>query len=70
MVELNLKVENLVTFSQAARDLGVSRPTVYNMVAKFRLHPVEIGSNRYLLRNEVEFLKTEMGQSKKKVAAG
>lgn len=60
MVELTLKVENLVTFTQAAKILGVSRPTIYNLIAKYKLHPLTIGRNRYLMREELEFLKRSL----------
>jgi len=57
MTEITLQVENLVTFSEAAKILGVVRATVYNLVAKHKLHPVVIGNNRYILRDELEILK-------------
>lgn len=56
MDELTIKTSNLLTFSEAARILKISRPTLYNLVAKVQLHPVLIGRNRYLLRSEVERL--------------
>uniref|UniRef100_A0A6M3XYP0 Putative DNA binding, helix-turn-helix domain containing protein n=1 Tax=viral metagenome TaxID=1070528 RepID=A0A6M3XYP0_9ZZZZ len=56
MARVNLEVKNLITFAEAAKMLKVSRPTVYNLVEKAKLHPVMIGNNRYLLRNEVEQL--------------
>ena len=57
MVSLRLEVSNLVSFAEAAKLLGVSRPTVYNLVAEHRLYPIAIGSHRYLLRDEVERLR-------------
>lgn len=59
MDELTIKTNDLVTFSEAATMLEVSRPTLYNFVERNRLHPVLIGRNRYLLRTEVEKLKAE-----------
>ena len=59
MDELTIKTNDLVTFSEAADLLKVSRPTLYNYVERQRLHPVLIGRNRYLLRAEVEKLKAE-----------
>ncbi len=59
MTDITLKIENLVTFTEAASVLGVARSTVYNLVTKFKLHPVTIGNNRYLLREELEFLNSE-----------
>ena len=66
MTELTLKIENLVTFTEASRRLGVSRSTVYNMVVRYKLHPVAIGRNRYLLSNEVELLKVRLQNKKAK----
>lgn len=56
MNELTIKTNDLITFTEAAKLLKVSRPTVYNMVSKEKLHPVIIGRNRYLLRAEIEGL--------------
>lgn len=56
MEELIIRTEDLVNFSDAARMLKVSRPTVYNLIKKQRLHIVEFAHNRYLLRTEVEGL--------------
>ncbi|MBA7706539.1 hypothetical protein ES703_115393 [subsurface metagenome] len=60
MEEITLEVSNLLTFTKAAGMLGVSRPTVYNLVNRQQLHPVTIGRNRYLLHHEVERLKQEI----------
>ncbi|MBA7592513.1 hypothetical protein ES708_34700 [subsurface metagenome] len=60
MEEITLEVSNLLTFTKAAEMLGVSRPTIYNLVNRQELHPVAIGRNRYLLRHEVERLKREI----------
>lgn len=57
MTKITLRVEDLITLSAAAKILGVSRPTVYNLMDRYRLHPLVIGRNRYLLREEVEFLR-------------
>ena len=59
MDELTIKTNDLLTFTEAAKILGVSRPTLYNLVVKEELHPVVIGRNRYLLRTEIEGLKSE-----------
>jgi len=60
MTELSIKTDDLVTCNGAAVILGVSRPTVYNMIERHQLHPVMIGRNRYLLRTEVLSLKKEL----------
>lgn len=59
MTELSIHTSDLVTFTEAAQMLQVSRPTIYNLVLKNKLHPVVIGSNRYLLRTEIERLVGE-----------
>ncbi len=59
MDELTIKTDSLLTFSEGAKILGVSRPTLYNLVGKQALHPVVIGRNRYLLRTEIEQLKSK-----------
>ncbi|MBU1067635.1 helix-turn-helix domain-containing protein [Patescibacteria group bacterium] len=57
MTEFTISTPDLVTFAEAAKILGVSRPTIYSMVAKLELHPLAIGKNRYLMHLEVERLK-------------
>lgn len=59
MSEITLEVANLFNFSQAATLLGVSRPTIYELIKKQKLHPISIGRNRYLFRDEVERLGQE-----------
>ena len=54
MADLTISTPDLLTFAEAAELLGISRPTVYNMVSRYQLHPVLIGKNRYLMRSEVE----------------
>ena len=56
MADLTIKTEDLMTMRNAAKFLGVSRPTLYNRIRQNQLHPVLIGRNRYLLRAEVERL--------------
>ena len=65
MEELTIKTDSLITLTEAANLLGVSRPTIYNYITKNQLHPVVIGLNRYLLRTEVERLRNEQSNSKK-----
>jgi excisionase family DNA binding protein len=57
MMKLTIHTDDLMTLSDAAEYLGVSRPTIYNMIERLTLHPVLIGRNRYLLRTEVEGIK-------------
>lgn len=62
MEEITLAVENLVTFTEAASMLAVTRATVYNLVRRNKLHPVVIGRNRYLLRNELDSLRVSRSE--------
>lgn len=57
MTEIRLKVSNLISYSEAARTLHVTRVTIYAMVDRGDLHPLDIADRRYLLREEVERLK-------------
>ena len=57
MAEITLKVSNLLTFAQAAKVLGVSRPTVYNLVKRGKLHAILIGGHQYCEGAEVKSLK-------------
>jgi hypothetical protein len=59
MAEITLDVNNLLNFPETAKILSVSRQAVYDFIGKNKLHPIEIGHNRYFLRNEVEMLKNE-----------
>jgi excisionase family DNA binding protein len=45
---------NLINFSQAAELLSVSRPTIYAMIERGELHPVQIADRQYLKMDEVE----------------
>lgn len=61
MEKVTLEVKNLLSFSAAATLLGVSRPTIYNMVTRNELHPIVIGSNKYILLSEAQSLLKEKG---------
>jgi len=45
-----------MTFADAATKLQVSRQSIYDFIAKDLLHPLAIGSRRFLLTDEVETL--------------
>jgi len=60
MEQLSIRTDDLVTCEGAAKLLGVSRPTVYNLIERHQLHPVVISKNRYLLVTEVEALKAQL----------
>lgn len=55
--EITIRTPDLVNFTDAAEILGVSRPTIYNLIEKQKLHIVAFGRNRYLLRAEILRLK-------------
>lgn len=54
MSKLTIQSDDLVTLSEAAKLLNVSRPTVYNLIIRELFHPVLIGRNRYILRSEID----------------
>ena len=60
MTELTIRTDDLMTFADAATALGVSRPTIYNFVRRYTLHPVSISTNRYLLKTEIDELKEKL----------
>jgi len=60
MEKITISTPDLVNFTEAAKILGISRATIYNLIKRQQLHPVEFGSNRYLLRKEVERLNEKV----------
>lgn len=44
--------DDVITFSDAARDIGCSRTTLYRAVDDGRLNDVEVGGRRMLLKDE------------------
>ncbi len=60
MEEITIRTPDVLTFTEAAKILGISRPTIYNLIKKHTLHTVTFGKNRYLLTNEVEKLREEV----------
>jgi len=63
MSEIRLQVNNILTYKDAARLLGVTRVTIYAMITRGELHPLIIADRRYLLREEVETLKEKRNQA-------
>ena len=56
MNEIRLQVSNLLNYSEAAHILKVTRATVYAMIVRGELHPLDIADRHYLFREEVESL--------------
>jgi len=54
MPEIKLQTDDLMSYSEAARTLRVTRVTIYAMIERGELHPLAIADRRYLLREEVE----------------
>jgi len=65
MAEIRLKVENLLSYAQAAKLLGVTRPYIYSLVAKGQLRSLEIGGRRFVIKEDVERLTSEKSGSNK-----
>lgn len=59
MSEIRLVVSNLMSYSDAARLLHVSRQTIYAMIDRGELRPIAIAERRYLLKEEVERLQMQ-----------
>jgi len=59
MSEILLQVSNLLNLSESATLLGVSRPTIYLLIKRGRLHPLIIADRPYLVKEEVDRLAAE-----------
>jgi excisionase family DNA binding protein len=59
MPEIKLQTEDLITFSEAARLLNVTRMTIYAWIERGKLHPLNIARNKFLLKDEIEKLRNE-----------
>ena len=57
MREIKLYSNDLVDLSEAARRLGISRPTLYNWIALGRLTTIQIGKVRYIPVQQIEQLQ-------------
>jgi excisionase family DNA binding protein len=44
--------DDLISFSDAAREIGCSRTTLYRAVGDGRLNDIEVGGRRMLLKDE------------------
>ena len=53
----------LVSMRRAGELLGVSRPSVYNLIAKGQLAEVRIGDRRMIVRSSIEDLVASAYQS-------
>lgn len=58
MTTLTIKSQDVLSFTETARLLGACRSSACNLVTRHQLHPVLLGRNRHLLRNEVLSLKS------------
>jgi excisionase family DNA binding protein len=47
-----MQPEDLISFSQAAREIGCSRTTLYRAADDGRLNDVEVGGRRMLIKDE------------------
>ncbi len=63
MPEIRLQTDDILSYSEAARVLKVTRVTVYAMIERGELHPFSIADRRYLLREEVERLNKKKEQA-------
>lgn len=56
-------INELMTFADAANQLQVSRQSIYDFIEKDLLHPLAIGSRRFLLTDEVATLEEKRKES-------
>ena len=54
MKEIRLQVNDLLNYSEAAHILKITRATVYAMIIRGELHPLDIADRHYLFKDEVE----------------
>lgn len=59
MTKIILETQDLLDFTDAAKYLEVSRPTIYSLIEAERLHPITLGKVRYLYVAELEQIKKE-----------
>ena len=59
MGTLKVEIENVLNYSEAARQLGITRSTLYTWIEQGRFHPMQIGRGKYLGLVEVEKVKAE-----------
>ena len=59
MAKITLESQDLLDFTDAAKYLDVSRPTIYSLIDQERLHPISIGKVRYLYLAELGQVKKE-----------
>ena len=51
---MDITIENLISYSEAAKMLGVSRVTVYAMIQRGEIVPVRISGRGYFIKPEIE----------------
>jgi excisionase family DNA binding protein len=64
MTEIRLQTEDLISYSEAARILKITRATLYAWIQKGLLHPFKIADRRYLHRDQVESMATKVELNK------
>ena len=47
-----MKIDEVISFSEAAEQIGCSRTTLYRAVDDGRLRDIEVGGRRMLVKNE------------------
>ncbi len=57
-----IDISNLISITEAAKILGITRATIYAWLANGQLHSVKIGGNTYLNRIEVLVVNQERTQ--------
>lgn len=63
-MEIRLRADALMDYLAAAKLLNVSRMTLYTMIQRGELRPVDIAARRFLIRDDVEILADERRRKK------
>ena len=58
-MDITVKTDDLVTIAQAAKQLGVSRQTVYRWKDAGKIVSIEVSGSPYILKTEVERIQKE-----------
>ena len=56
-----IQTDDLVSVQEAARILGLSRPTVYHWINRKKILSCRLGGTLYVLRSEIERILQQRG---------
>jgi len=59
MGKVTIETDSLVSLSETARMLKISRPTLYKRIEEAGIRPVTIGTGRYLIWADIEAIRVK-----------